>query len=326
MSDDVELRGLVISYRMGRGQAPVRALDGVDLDIAAGDSLAIVGESGSGKSTLGMAIGRLLAPNAQVEAGDVRIGGHSALSCTPDALRRLRREKLGIVYQNPMAALDPTMRVGRQVALALGAGATRADVEALLDRVGLPDAAQTSAKFPHELSGGMAQRVVIAQAIARRPAILIADEPTASLDASVQGVILDLLTALRATTGASLVLMSHDLHMVTQRCERLAVMYGGRIIETGASGRIASRPRHPYTRALIRAAAGNERPGQKLLPIPGVPPVLKGAATGCTFAPRCGIAQARCLVERPAERSVDGRTVACHFAAEDLAHMERALA
>ncbi|MDB6002547.1 MAG: Oligopeptide transport ATP-binding protein OppD [Rhizobacter sp.] len=310
----VEIRDLTISYRMAEGQGAVRALDGVSLSLQLGESLGIVGESGSGKSTLGMAIGRLLAPNAQIVQGDIEVEGRSTLACTATELRALRRDRLGFVFQNPMTALDPTMRVGRQIALALGKAASREAIEALIGRVGLPDAAAVAAKFPHELSGGMAQRVVIAQAIARKPAVLIADEPTASLDASIQGVILDLLTSLRTATGASLVIMSHDLHMIALRCERMAVMYGGRVIESGASRRIFEDPRHPYTQALIKAAAGNEGPGGELHPIPGVPPVLRGASSNCAFASRCAFAQPRCFSERPAEYVVDERVVACHFA------------
>jgi oligopeptide/dipeptide ABC transporter ATP-binding protein len=161
----------------------------------------------------------------------------------------------------------------------------------------------------------MAQRVVIAMAMARRPALLIADEPTASLDASVQGRMMNLLEELLLESGAGLVLMSHDLRMVAQRCDRVLVMYGGRVVEAGASHAVLERPRHPYTRALLRAAAGNETPGGRLEPIAGTPPVLRGRATGCTFAPRCALASAsRCFGERPLERLVDGSRVACHFA------------
>jgi peptide/nickel transport system ATP-binding protein len=316
MNSLIDIRDLAISYRMHEGA--IRALDGVSLTLEPGDSLGIVGESGSGKSTLGMAIGKLLAPNAFVEHGDIRLEGRSTLDCPPAALRALRRDRLGFVYQNPMAALDPTMRVGKQIRLALGRSMGPAGIEDLLERVGLADAASVARRFPHELSGGMAQRVVIAQAIARNPAVLIADEPTASLDASIQGVILDLLTELRSVTGASLVIMSHDLQMIAHRCERMSVMYGGRIVESGASHRIFEDPRHPYTKALIKAAAGNEGPGGTLYPIPGVPPVLRAAATSCTFAPRCEFAQARCFAERPAEYTVDERVVACHFATGGL--------
>ncbi|MBE0548513.1 MAG: ABC transporter ATP-binding protein [Rubrivivax sp.] len=316
MSAVVTVSDLVVSYRMEAGD--VFAVDGVDLTIAPGERVGIVGESGSGKSTLGMAIGRLLAPNARFVRGDIRIGGQAILSCTATELRQVRRDRLGFVYQNPMSALDPTMRVGGQVALAIGGRPGMADIEALLGRVGLPDPARAAGSFPHELSGGMAQRVVIALAIARNPAVLIADEPTASLDASIQGVILDLLASLRDSTGASLVILSHDLRMVANRCDRLLVMYGGRVIESGPSRRVFRDPRHPYTRALIKAAAGNEGPDGVLEPIPGVPPVLRSESRNCAFAERCEFAQARCRQERPAAQDVDGCVVTCHFAAEGL--------
>jgi peptide/nickel transport system ATP-binding protein len=321
MSAIVAVSNLVVSYGMDDGE--VMALDGVDLDIVPGESVGIVGESGSGKSTLGMAIGKLLAPNARFLGGEVRVAGLSILSCPPAKLRQVRRDCLGFVYQNPMSALDPTMRVGQQVALAIGDRAGPTEIEALLGRVGLPDAARVAVGFPHELSGGMAQRVVIALAIARNPSVLIADEPTASLDASIQGVILELLAALRRDTGASLVLLSHDLRMVARRCERLLVMYGGRVVESGPSRRVLHDPRHPYTRALIRAAAGNEGPGGILEPIPGVPPVLRRSSPDCAFAERCEFAQPRCRLERPPAHRVDGREVACHYATGELIRAER---
>ena len=255
MTPVVDIRDLVVSYATDDGVT--RAVDGVCLSIARGESVGIVGESGSGKSTLGMAIGRLLAPNATLEAGDIVFDGRSVGRCDAAELRALRRHSLGFVFQNPMSALDPTMRIGRQVALAIGGEPEAAAICALLERVGLDDAPSVARRFPHELSGGMAQRVVIGLAIARRPALLIADEPTASLDASIQGLILDLLLALCRDTGTSLVILSHDLRMVARRCRRVAVMYGGRVVEAGDSREVFAAPAHPYTRALIRAAAGN---------------------------------------------------------------------
>lgn len=312
MSAIVQVRDLVVSYASGDG--PVCAVDGVSLSIAAGESVGIVGESGSGKSTLGMALGRLLAPGAAIEGGDIVVDGQSVARCSAPELRRLRRERLGFVFQNPMSALDPTLRVGRQLALALGREATPERIHGLLGRAGLEAPAAVARRFPHELSGGMAQRVTIAMAIARRPALLIADEPTASLDASIQGLILDLLLSLVSDTGASLLILSHDLRMVARRCRRTVVMYGGRIVEAGDSREVLAAPAHPYTQALSRAAAGHEGHGGRLTPIAGVPPVLRGRATACAFAPRCAAAQPRCHAERPAEHALHGRTVACHFA------------
>ena len=316
VSARVVIRDLAVSYRSD--ERWVQALDGVSLTIDPGETVGIVGESGSGKSTLGMAIGRLLAPNASIASGEILVEGRSVTGSSAFELRALRRDRLGFVFQNPMSALDPTLRVGRQIALALDVETGAAAIPALLRRAGLDDPVVVAASFPHELSGGMAQRVGIALAIARSPAILIADEPTASLDASIQGVILDLLMALAADTGASVVIMSHDLRMVARRCARIFVMYGGRVVESGASREVFAAPRHPYTQALVRAAAGNEGPGGRLEPIAGVPPVLGRRSVDCAFAPRCGYAQPVCRAERPAEVAVEGRVVACHFAREGL--------
>jgi oligopeptide/dipeptide ABC transporter ATP-binding protein len=301
------------------GDGSVRALDGVDVEIAPGERVGLVGESGSGKSTLGMAVGRLLATNASFDQGSIHVDGLSVCDAGPQALRQLRRTRLGFVFQNPMTALNPTLRIGRQLALAWGMRADGPQVEHWLGRVGLTQPARVAASFPHELSGGMAQRVVIAMAMARRPALLIADEPTASLDASVQGVVLDLLDELLRESGSGLILMSHDLRMVAQRCDRVLVMYGGRLVEAGRSGDVLERPRHPYTHALSRAAAGNEAPGGRLQPIPGAPPLLRARAAGCTFAPRCAQAAARCFTDRPADLAVGDSRVACHFAGEEAA-------
>jgi peptide/nickel transport system ATP-binding protein len=316
MNSRVEIRDLVVSY--ASGDRAICALDGVSLSIAANETIGIVGESGSGKSTLGMAIGRLLAPSASFDSGDILVDGRSVLRCSAPELRAVRRNRLGFVFQNPMSALDPTMRIGRQMALALDLAPGSATVHALLRKAGLDDPAVVAASFPHELSGGMAQRVVIALAIARNPAVVIADEPTASLDASIKGVILDLLMALGSDTGASLVIMSHDLRMVARRCARIFVMYGGRVVESGASREVFASPRHPYSQALVRAAAGNEGSGGHLEPIPGVPPVLHRRSADCAFASRCAYAQPICRSQRPPEVALQGRVVACHFAVDGV--------
>ena len=316
MNSRVEIRDLSVSY--ASGNRLICALDGVSLSIAANEAIGIVGESGSGKSTLGMAIGCLLAPNASYDGGSILVEGRSMLRCTDPQLRAVRRDRLGFVFQNPMSALDPTMRIGRQMALALDLAPGSARIDELLRKARLDDPATVAASFPHELSGGMAQRVVIALAIARNPAVVIADEPTASLDASIKGAILDLLMALGRDTGSSLVIMSHDLRTVARRCARIFVMYGGRIVESGASREVFAAPRHPYTQALIRAAAGNEGPGGRLEPIPGVPPVLHHRSADCAFAARCVHAQAICRSQRPPEVELQGRVVACHFAQDGV--------
>jgi peptide/nickel transport system ATP-binding protein len=314
----VELINLGIEYRTRRGS--VRALDGADLKIQARSSLGIVGESGSGKSTLGLAIGRLLPERTERTSGDLLVEGKSVFKLSNAALRVLRRERLGFIFQNPITALDPTMRVGRQLERA---NPDLHDVKRAcqhLSLVGLSDVNRVERSFPHELSGGMAQRVAIALAIARTPALLIADEPTSSLDVMVREEVLSVLYELKARLGTCLVLLTHELRVVAKRCEVVAVMYGGRIVEQGPASLLFERPRHPYTRALLKAAPGQEHCSQRLEPIPGSPPHLHSSAAGCSFAPRCPFAIARCRNERPQKRAYDGREILCHRA-EDIAQM-----
>lgn len=313
----VDIAGLVIGYDAGTRK--VRALDSASLQVKRDETLAIVGESGSGKTTLGMAAGRLLPPEAQVLEGSITVNGVDVMQASDDALRRLRREMLGFVFQNPSTALDPTMRIGRQVALAMGGRPGPDEIAALLARAELGDPERVLRAFPHELSGGMAQRVVIAMAIARAPQLLIADEPTASLDASIREKVMATLVRLRAESGASLVILSHDLRLIARHADRVAVMYGGRIVELGPVAHVLQAPAHPYTRALLAAAAGNEIPGERLQPIPGSPPMLEGRCEACAYAPRCAFRIARCDSQRPEARNVAGRDVVCHRAEEVIA-------
>jgi peptide/nickel transport system ATP-binding protein len=322
MTAIVSVQDLALDYVTGDGI--VRALDGADLEVPEGVALGVVGESGSGKSTLGLAVGRLLPGNLRRSGGDLTIRGRSVFACGPEEMRRLRRDLMGFVFQNPMQALDPTMRVGSQLALAHGD--VRPGRDALtdeLDRVGLREPERVLRSYPHELSGGMAQRVVIAMAIARKPQILIADEPTASLDATIRDQVLKVLVAQSRAVGATMLLLSHELHVVARVCEMVAVMYGGRVVEFGAAARVFRRPVHPYTRALLRAAPGHEPRRMILKPIPGMPPVLRGPSQGCAFATRCDLAAPICTTSRPPARMVDGRRVLCHFAEESLALSER---
>ena len=239
------------------------ALDGAELTIEAGESLAIVGESGSGKSTLGMAIGRLLPPEARRLNGDLTYEGRSVFAASDEEVRSLRRDQLGFIFQSPMTALDPTMRIGRQVALAVGGRPGVPDIAALLERVELSEPKRIMRSFPHQLSGGMAQRVVIAMAIARGQRLLIADEPTASLDASIRDRVMATLSRLRRENSASLAILSHDLHMVGRHADRIAVMYAGRVVETGRQRSCAAISRAPLHarangRCGGRSASGRE--------------------------------------------------------------------
>jgi oligopeptide/dipeptide ABC transporter ATP-binding protein len=318
MSAVVEARDLVIEYATDRG--PIRALDGTDLAVQAAESIGIVGESGSGKTTLGLAIGRLLAPKARVVSGELIVLGQSIGETADDELRELRRTRLGFIFQNPMAALDPTMTVGRQLRLVLSDGSTGGmSVREHLSRVGLREPERTAASYPHQLSGGMAQRAAIALALVHDPAVIVADEPTASLDSTIRGEVLDLLFGLARDRGASLLFLSHDLRSIAKHCDRVAVMYGGRVAELGADERVFRAPTHPYTEALLESRPGGEGFGGTIKTIPGLPPVLRGPSPGCAFAPRCSWVIPRCWDERPETQRVDERHVLCHRAAEVFA-------
>ncbi|MNQ91661.1 Oligopeptide transport ATP-binding protein OppD [compost metagenome] len=316
----LEVTDLVIEFGDASGAAH-RALDGATLSVRAGEVLGLVGESGSGKSTLGLAVGRLLADNAGRPGGDLKVNGRPVFELDDAAMRELRRRTLGFVFQNPMVALDPTMRVGKQVALAAG---SKAPVRDLLARVGLRDIERVERSFPHQLSGGMAQRVVIAMAIARGPMLLVADEPTASLDATLREQIFALLVSLRDSMKTGVVLLSHELRAVARHCDTVAVMYAGRVVEYGPASVVFARPAHPYTQALLAVAPGREKLGEVLASIPGAPPALSGRSEHCAFADRCGYAGTDCRALRPELREVEGRSVACHRAGELVQFKEAA--
>ncbi|MBW8715124.1 MAG: ABC transporter ATP-binding protein [Variovorax paradoxus] len=301
----LEVTDLVIEFGDAPG-ATHRALDGATLSVRAGEVLGLVGESGSGKSTLGLAVGRLLADNARRPGGELKVNGQPVFELDDAALRELRRRTLGFVFQNPMVALDPTMRVGKQVALASG---SKAAVRDLLARVGLRDIERVERSFPHQLSGGMAQRVVIAMA---------------SLDATLREQIFALLVSLRDSMKTGVVLLSHELRAVARHCDTVAVMYAGRVVEYGPASVVFARPAHPYTQALLAVAPGREKLGEVLASIPGAPPALGGRSEHCAFADRCGHANAHCRALRPELREVEGRSVACHHAGELVQFKEAA--
>ncbi len=320
MSVVLEARELELEYTTRDGR--VRSLDSASLTVQAGTIAALVGESGSGKSTLGMAAGRLLAGNAVHAGGELCVAGTSVFACDDEALRRLRRETLGFVFQNPVAALDPTMRVARQMALIGMEG--EAAVSAL-EEVGLRDIPRVLRSYPHELSGGMAARVGIAMALGRRPQLLIADEPTAAVDATLREQILELLVERCRSTGCALLLLTHDLHAVAHHCSHIAVMYGGRVVEDGPTGEVLDAPLHPYTRALLSALPGEERPGERLESIRGVPPVLRGPSPGCAFSARCPNVMEHCPHVRPLHAPVEeDHAVCCHLFTDELSEPEPA--
>jgi peptide/nickel transport system ATP-binding protein len=302
---------LEIEYAI-RGER-VRALDSATLVVRRGEITALVGESGSGKTTLGMAAGRMLAGNSERVGGELLVGGEDVLGCDREKLRRLRRELLGFVFQNPVAALDPTMRVARQMELAAEGGEAAGSAAEALEQMGLNDVPRVLRAFPHELSGGMAQRVGIAMTLRRKPSLLVADEPTAAVDATMRPQILALLVERCRADNAALLLMTHDLHAVASHCSRVAVMYAGRIVEDGPTTEVLAEPKHPYTRALLAALPGEEQPGERLSGIPGSPPVNHGPNPGCAFAARCPAVMEHCPTVRPLTRGLDGRSVCCHL-------------
>jgi peptide/nickel transport system ATP-binding protein/oligopeptide transport system ATP-binding protein len=309
------VRGLRVEIPTPRGV--VKAVDGVDLDIPRGGAFGLVGESGCGKSMTLRAILGLLPGRAHIAGGEVVFDGH-ALS--PQSLGRLRGASIGMVFQEPMTALNPVMRVGEQIAegprVRLGQSAEKAKARALelLRLVGVPDPERRYRAFPHELSGGLRQRVVIAIALSCEPKLLLCDEPTTALDVTIQDQILHLLARLRAETGVSTVLVTHDLAVVAQTCERVAVMYAARIVETGAVTEVFGAPRHPYTRALLRSVPDFAQRRSQLESIAGMPPDLVAPPSGCRFHPRCEIAHPDCAtVDPPLIRLAPGRATACRY-------------
>jgi ABC-type dipeptide/oligopeptide/nickel transport system ATPase component len=260
----IEIQDLVVDYLTG--DEVNRALDGATLRVGAGETVGLVGESGSGKSTLGLVLGRLLPRNARYTSGGVRVDGRDVLALDGDGLRALRRDVLGFIPQDPVTALDPTMRIGRQLQLALrGLPSTPADLRAMLERVQMTDPDRVLRLFPHEVSGGMAQRVLIAMTMAHSPRVLVADEPTAALDASVRAEVTRLLFELAAENGSTVLWLSHDLRSVGRWCRRVAVMYEGRIVEDGKAADVLEKPTHPYTKALAAADPARAKPGERIV-------------------------------------------------------------
>lgn len=292
------------------------ALRGIELAVPPGEILTIVGESGCGKSLFLRSLVRLLPPTSRM-TGRIRVAGTDVATLERDGLRRLRGETAGMVFQDPLATLDPLAPIGRQIEDAIRAhhpmdrAAARRRALELLDQVHLPDAASRIQALPHELSGGQRQRVGIALALAAGPTLLLADEPTTSLDVSVQARILALLHEIRSSLSMTIVLVTHDIGVVADMADRVAVMYAGRIVETGPATQVLRAPRHPYARALIRAHRGIRRRQSPLPFIPGAPPRLSPDVAGCAFAPRCAERLEPCEAEMPPRRVRQGSLCEC---------------
>lgn len=302
----------------------VHAVRGVDLEVHRGEVLALLGESGSGKSVTARAVMRLVPRSAQITAEAIEVDGTDVLHASDAQLRRLRGEKMAMVFQDPLSALNPVLSVGSQVGelfrihRGMGRRQARAEAERLLAAVGIPDPRGRVRDFPHQCSGGMRQRILIALAIALQPDLLIADEPTTALDVTVQAQILDLLRSLQREMNLAVLLITHDLGVVCEVADRVAVMYAGRVVETGAAEQVLSRPAHPYTRALLDSVPQGH-PADDLPVIAGSPPPADQILPGCSFAPRCELAQDRCLRELPTLDAVaPARMAACHRAGEVL--------
>ena len=302
---------------------PVALIDGVSLSVGRGEMLAVVGESGSGKSmTFLSAIGLVPTPG-RVTEGQVLLEGVDLLKLSPAELRHLRGTRISMVFQDPLTGLNPVFTIGAQIGEVIRAhhNVSRRDIRAraiaLLERVHIPDPHRRIDDYPHQLSGGMRQRVLIAMAIALGPKILIADEPTTALDVTVQAQILELLAELRDETGMAMVLITHDLGLVARHARRVAVMYGGRVVEVGPLDEVFARPRHPYTVSLFRSIPHLDTPADaELSPIEGQPPSPLSLPKGCAFEPRCylGRGRADCLAQRPALAATDTahHKSACH--------------
>jgi peptide/nickel transport system ATP-binding protein len=319
MSDALlDIEGLTVGFRTRAGT--VAAVRGVDLTVRSDEVVGIVGESGSGKSAAMLAVMGLLAGTAAV-SGSVRFDGDELIGAPPARLRALRGGRVAMVFQDPMTSLNPVLTVGHQIMEAIVAHErTISKKEArrraldLLDLVTIPEARRRLDAYPHEFSGGMRQRVMIAMAMANQPELLIADEPTTALDVTIQAQILDVLAAIRAERHLAIVLITHDLGVVAGLADSVHVMYAGRVVERGPVTEIFYRPQHPYTQRLLGCLPRLDRRRGDLVPIGGAPPSLLDLPPGCSFRPRCPLAIEQCAHDDPALHPVEGTEAACHVA------------
>jgi peptide/nickel transport system ATP-binding protein len=315
----LQIRDLSVSFANRRGD-PFEAVSGVDLTVNAGELHGVVGESGSGKSVTMLAVMGLLSPGARV-SGSIRLDGQELVGLSERQMRKVRGRRIGYIFQDPMTALNPLMTVGAQIAEAVrlhkpqvGRSQARERAVELLRLVSIPMPEERASQYPHEFSGGMRQRAVIAMAMANEPELLIADEPTTALDVTIQAQIMELLERLRQDKGVGIVLVTHDLGVVAGAARGLSIMYCGRVVERGLVDDVFDKPLHPYTKGLLGSLPQPDARVARLRAIPGAPPPIGARPSGCAFHPRCGFALDICRAERPGLRPIGATTVACHRA------------
>ncbi|HSD30989.1 MAG TPA: ABC transporter ATP-binding protein [Gemmatimonadales bacterium] len=322
----LRVRDLRTYFVTDRGGGTARAVDGVSLDLYPGETLGVVGESGCGKTVMSLSILRLVPePPGHIRPGSlIEFEGHNLLTLSPRDLRAVRGNRIAMIFQEPMTSLNPVLTIGDQVAEAaivhqhLSRGVARRRAIELLRQVGIPEPEERVDHYPHQLSGGMRQRVMIAMALICRPQILIADEPTTALDVTIQAQILELLARLQQELGMAVLLITHDLGVVAGTADRVVVMYAGQVVETAPTPELFAHPRHPYTEGLMESIPRLDRPRARLHSIPGSVPAATAWPQGCRFHPRCPYAWDKCRTEEPPllETGTDGHTARCWLVAE----------
>jgi oligopeptide/dipeptide ABC transporter ATP-binding protein len=314
----LRVEGLEVCYHIRNGSLP--ALSDVSFEVQPGEIVGVVGESGCGKSTLSSALLRLLPPNGEITSGRILLNGRDLLGLSAEEMRQLRGSELVMIFQDPLTSLNPTFTIGTQMLDvqrahmprgAANADALRRRAMEMLEQVGIPDVSDRIRDYPHQFSGGMRQRIMIATALMLEPALLIADEPTSALDVTLEAQILELLRRLRTTFGTAILFVSHDLGVIAQICDRVVVMYAGRAIEQADAVSIFEHPRHPYTQALLAAIPSHRRRGDPLATIPGRVPSLSALPPGCKFVERCPHARTVCREREPELKRTAAGEVRC---------------
>jgi len=320
----LDVRGLRTHFHTSGGV--IRAVDGVSWDVRKGETVALVGESGCGKSVSALSVMRLVSrPAGRIEAGEILFKGRNLLALSEEEMRQVRGREIGMIFQEPMTSLNPVLTVGRQLTepLEVHLNMNRAESQAraveLLSLVGIPDGARRLRQFPHQFSGGMRQRIMIAMALACNPALILADEPTTALDVTIQAQILELMKSLSRRLGVAILMITHNLGVVARYADRVNVMYAGKIVERATARELYANPRHPYTLGLLRSVPRLDEPRRaKLQPISGQPPDLSRLPAGCSFAPRCAYVIERCRHETPPLDPVTPDHVSACWLARDL--------